>query len=52
MSNEYIYVAKRARKNRAFGHLAIAGDGGAGKKPAGVGGGGNESPDNDNSNEE
>ena len=52
MSNEYIYVAKRARKNRAFGNLAIAGDGGAGKKPAGVGGGGNESPDNDNSNEE
>ena len=26
-------------------NLAIAGEGGAGKKPAGVGGGGNDSPD-------
>ena len=39
-------------KNRVFRHLAIAGEGGAGKKPAGVGGGGNESPENDITNEE
>ena len=46
-NDEYLNVA-----NRVFGHLAIAGEGGAGKKPAGVGGGGNESPENDITNEE
>ena len=46
-NDEYLNVA-----NRVFGHLAIAGEGGAGKKPAGVGGGGNESPENDIANEE
>ena len=46
-NDEYLNVA-----NRVFGHLAIAGEGGAGKKPAGVGGGGNESPENDRTNEE
>ena len=46
-NDKYLNVA-----NRVFGHLAIAGEGGAGKKPAGVGGGGNESPENDRTNEE
>ena len=46
-NDEYLNVA-----NRVFGHLAIAGEGGAGKKPAGVGGGGNESPENDRTNKE
>ena len=46
-NDKYLNVA-----NRVFGHLAIAGEGGAGKKPAGVGGGGNESPENDITNEE
>ena len=46
-NDEYLNVA-----NRVFGHLAIAGEGGAGKKPAGVGGGGNESPENDITNDE